>query len=1051
MSQKPPFVTGTEFPDDASRQALERAWAVPESEHVPQLLGAVGLNEAERSRIEKLAVGLVERVRKRSEHQGAMEAFMREYDLSSEEGVVLMCLAEALLRIPDNDTAEELISDKLSEANWEAHLGKSESLFVNASTWGLMLTGRMVRVGRSARRDVGSVLARLANKSGEPVVRLAIRQAMRIMGHQYVMGREIESAMERSRNKSNRRYRYSFDMLGEAALTAADARRYRDSYANAIDAIGQAAAGSDIFDAPSISVKLSALHPRYEMAQRERIMEELVPTLRELAVRAREAGIALTVDAEEAARLMLQLDVFAAVLADQQLAGWDGFGIALQAYLRRGWAAIDWLAGLARNTGHRIPIRLVKGAYWDTEIKLAQVEGHADYPVFTRKPNSDVSYLACARRLLELRDEFYPQFASHNAHTIAAVNQMAGEREDFEYQRLHGMGADLYEEVLDSGEFNGHCRVYAPVGDHRDLLPYLVRRLLENGANSSFVNRIVDEKLPPHEVVSDPIELVERFDRFSHPRIPLPIDIFGGQRRNSQGINFDAESEQKKLAAQMSGFCSRHWKAGPVGARELKSLETLEIRSPADQDDVVGSVAVADPECAGHAVDAALKAQPDWDAMPAVRRAECLERMAGLLEENRAELMALCVREAGKALIDSINEVREAGDFCRYYAQMARRHFAEPEVLPGPTGEHNELSLHGKGVFVCISPWNFPVAIFTGQVAAALASGNAAIAKPAEQTPLLAARVVELFFEAGIPRGVLELMPGDGRVGAALTSDPRIAGVAFTGSTETARIINRTLAGREGPLATLIAETGGQNAMIVDSSALAEQVVADVIHSAFLSAGQRCSALRVLYLQQDVADHMLEMLSGAMQELKLGWPGMLATDIGPVIDRAQLEMLEKHAERMEREAQPIARVPEPKGVGDGFWFAPRAYELDSMDQLEGEVFGPILHVVRYRARDFDRVIDQINATGYGLTAGCHSRIDKVQQHVIRNVHAGNAYVNRNMTGAVVGVQPFGGEGLSGTGPKAGGPNYLQRFAVERTRTINTAAVGGNASLMVLSD
>jgi len=1051
MSQKAPFVKHMQVPDDAPRRALERGWAVPESAHVPHLLEAIGLDETDRSRIEQLAVALVERVRKRSEHQGAMEAFMREYDLSSEEGVVLMCLAEALLRIPDNDTAEALISDKLSEANWEAHLGKSESLFVNASTWGLMLTGRVVRVGRSVRRDVGSVLARLANKSGEPVVRLAIRQAMRIMGHQYVIGREIESAMERSRNKSNRRFRYSFDMLGEAALTAADARRYRDSYAEAIDAIGQAAGDSNIFDAPSISVKLSALHPRYEMAQRERVMQELVPILTELAVRARNAGIALTVDAEEAARLMLQLDVFAAVLADNQLAGWDGFGLALQAYLRRGWSAIDWLAELARTTGHRIPVRLVKGAYWDTEIKLAQVEGHADYPVFTRKPNSDVSYLACARRLLDLRDAFYPQFASHNAHTIAAINQLAGQREDFEYQRLHGMGADLYEEVLDSSEFNGHCRVYAPVGDHRDLLPYLVRRLLENGANSSFVNRIVDEKLPPREVVSDPIELVERFEQFSHPRIPLPVNIFGGQRRNSRGINFDSESEQQNLAEQMSAFRSARWKAGPAGNRDLKSVKTAEICSPADHDDLVGSVALADPECAGHAVDAALKAQPDWDATPAVQRAECLERMADLLEENRAELMALCVREAGKTLIDGINEVREAADFCRYYAQMARRHFAEPEVLPGPTGEHNEISLHGKGVFVCISPWNFPVAIFTGQVAAALLAGNAAIAKPAEQTPLLAARVVELFFRAGIPQGALQLMPGDGRVGAALTSDPRVAGVAFTGSTETARTINRTLAEREGPLATLIAETGGQNAMIVDSSALAEQVVADVIHSAFLSAGQRCSALRVLYLQRDVADHMLEMLSGAMQELVVGWPGVLNTDIGPVIDDNQLEMLEKHAERMEREARPIARVPDPAGVGTGFWFAPRAYELDSMDLLEGEVFGPILHVVRYRARDLDHVIDRINATGYGLTAGCHSRIDKVQQHVLARLHAGNAYVNRNMTGAVVGVQPFGGEGLSGTGPKAGGPNYLQRFAVERTRTINTAAVGGNASLMVLSD
>ena len=1051
MSHDTPFVTRTEYPADPTRRALERAWAVPESEHVPVLLDNVGLDDADRGHVETLAVDLVERVRRRSEHQGAMEAFMREYDLSSEEGVVLMCLAEALLRIPDNETAEKLISDKLSEANWESHLGKSESLFVNASTWGLMLTGRMVKVGQSAKRDVRSVLARLANKSGEPVVRLAIRQAMRIMGHQYVMGRDIKSAMERSRTKANKRYRYSFDMLGEAALTAADAGRYRDAYARAIDAIGRAAEGSDIFDAPSISVKLSALHPRYETAQRERVMAELVPVLRDLALRARSNGIALTVDAEEAARLMLQLDVFAAVLGDDQLDGWDGFGLALQVYLKRGWAAIDWLAELARSTGHRIPIRLVKGAYWDTEIKLTQLDGFDDYPVFTRKPNTDISYLACAGRVLKLRDEFYPQFATHNAHTICAINRLAGDRDDFEYQRLHGMGRDLYEEVLDSGEFNGHCRVYAPVGDHRDLLPYLVRRLLENGANSSFVNRIVDEKLPAREVVSDPVGIVEGFDRFSHPKIPLPADIFAGQRRNSSGINFAAESQQKELAGQMSDYRDCRWTAAPAGADGLATGETVETRSPADREDVVGSVTLADPAAAESAVDNALRAQPAWDATPAGQRAECLERMADLLEEHRAELMALCVREAGKTLIDGINEVREAADFCRYYAQMARRHFAQPEVLAGPTGEHNELSLHGKGVFVCISPWNFPVAIFTGQVAAALAAGNAAIAKPAEQTPLLAARAIELFYEAGIPRGVLQMLPGDGRVGAALTADPRIAGVAFTGSTETARAINRKLAERDGPIATLIAETGGQNAMIVDSSALAEQVVRDVIHSSFLSAGQRCSALRILYIQRDVAERVLEMLAGAMQELAIGWPGRLATDIGPVIDRGQLDMLRRHAERMEREARPIAQVPEPVDAGEGFWFAPRAFELESIEQLEGEVFGPILHVVRYRARDLDRVIDEINASGYGLTVGCHSRIDKVQQHVINNVHAGNAYVNRNMTGAVVGVQPFGGEGLSGTGPKAGGPNYLQRFAVERTRTINTAAVGGNASLMVLSD
>ncbi|MDT8449477.1 MAG: bifunctional proline dehydrogenase/L-glutamate gamma-semialdehyde dehydrogenase PutA [Wenzhouxiangellaceae bacterium] len=1054
MSPKPPkhdFVSGIEFPGGSERVALEKAWSVAEDELVPHLLGQVGLDRAARREVETLAVTLVERVRERSEQHGAMEAFMREYDLSSEEGVVLMCLAEALLRIPDTETAEELIADKLSEANWESHLGKSESVLVNASTWGLMLTGRLVRVSNSARRDVRSVLARIASKSGEPVVRLAIRQAMRIMGHQYVMGRTIADALERADRKENRRYRYSFDMLGEAALTAADAERYRNAYAGAIDSIGASFDGDDIFDAPSISVKLSALHPRYEPGKRERVLDELVPVVTDLALRARAAGIALTVDAEEAVRMMLQLDVFAAVLADERLDGWDGFGLALQAYLKRGWVAIDWLAALARRTGHRIPIRLVKGAYWDSEIKLSQVEGHDDYPVFTRKPNTDVSYLACASRLLELRDEFYPQFASHNAHSISAINRLAGGREDFEYQRLHGMGRDLYEEVLDGDSFQGHCRVYAPVGNHQDLLPYLVRRLLENGANTSFVNRIVDERLPAREVVSDPIALVERFDRYRHPRIPLPVDLYGEQRRNSEGVNFASEIEQAELARAMNEFRAHAWRCAPVGPGDLAASESADAVSPADRSDIVGRVEAAEEAAAPIAVEAALAAQPDWDRTPGGRRAEILERMAALLEDNRAELMALCVREGGKSLLDGIAEVREAADFCRYYAQMTRRHFAGPEVLPGPTGEHNEISLHGKGVFVCISPWNFPLAIFTGQLAAAMAAGNAAIAKPAEQTPLIAARAVELFREAGVPDGVLQLMPGDGRLGAALTKDPRIAGVAFTGSVEVAHIINRTLAAREGPLATLIAETGGQNAMIVDSSALPEQVVRDVIQSAFHSAGQRCSALRVLYVQQDVADHVLEMLAGAMRELVVGWPGRLATDVGPIIDADQLGMLERHAARMDRDARLIARARDPEGQPDGFWFPPRAYEIDSIDDLEGEVFGPVLHVVRYRARDLDRVIDAINSTGYGLTAGCHSRIDKVQRHVIHSIRAGNAYVNRNMTGAVVGVQPFGGEGLSGTGPKAGGPNYLQRFALERTRTINTAAVGGNASLMVLSE
>jgi RHH-type proline utilization regulon transcriptional repressor/proline dehydrogenase/delta 1-pyrroline-5-carboxylate dehydrogenase len=1045
------FVVKAVPEDDSQTRSLDSAWYADETEHVKFLLSETGLDRQDRERVNQRALDLVKAVRERSRDAGAMEAFMREYDLSSEEGVVLMCLAEALLRIPDNDTAEKLISDKLSDADWESHLGKSDSLFVNASTWGLMLTGRLVRVGSSKKRDIGSTVARIANRSGEPVVRLAIRQAMRIMGHQYVMGRNIKSALERSRKKANRRFRYSFDMLGEAALTADDAARYRKAYEDAIRAIGSATDDDSVFSAPSISVKLSALHPRYEHAKEQRVLAELVPVLLDLARLAKDQGIALTVDAEEADRLMLSLNVFAKVLDDPALAGWDGFGLALQAYQKRAWAAIDWLAERARSSQHRIPVRLVKGAYWDTEIKISQVEGLPGYPVFTRKVNTDLSYLACARKLLSMPDQFYPQFATHNAHTIAAISELAGTRSDYEYQRLHGMGKELYDEVLDQDSYNGACRVYAPVGNHKDLLPYLVRRLLENGANTSFVNRIVDEKLPPEEVVTDPIAEVEALERIPHPRIPQPADIFGADRRNSAGINFAQNQTLQKLADEMNQHGARRWKAHALGKGARSAQTAEEIHAPAHTGDVVGEIFWADPVCVEEVVGNAVAAQPAWDRLGATERADILDRIADALEDNRSELMALCAREAGKTLRDGIAEVREAADFCRYYAAQARTHMAAPTTLTGPTGEHNQISLHGRGVLVCISPWNFPLAIFTGQVAAALVAGNAVIAKPAEQTPLIAQRAVELMQQAGVPEDVLYCLPGGGKLGAALTRDSRIAGVVFTGSTDTARIINRTLAARDTALATLIAETGGQNAMIVDSSALPEQVVRDVIQSAFLSAGQRCSAMRILFVQTDVADHVLKMLAGAMKELTIGNPGLLENDVGPVIDQAQLEMLQNHVRRMEKEGRLVARAPVPEGLPPGHWLAPAAFEIDSINQLEGEVFGPILHVIRYRSRDLDRVIDQINNTGYGLTLGVHSRIDRTQQYIASRVTVGNAYVNRNMTGAVVGVQPFGGEGLSGTGPKAGGPHYLFRLCTERTLTVNTAAVGGNASLLALSD
>ena len=1055
MSAQPDFdFLAAEMPDgDPLRDAINRHYHADEASLVEQLLADAGLEPRAAARVQQRAQELVRRVRARKEEQGALEAFMQQYDLSSEEGVVLMCLAEALLRVPDDETAEKLIADKLGDADWESHLGRSSSILVNAGTWGLMLTGKLVQLGSDTRRDIRAALKRLDNRSGEPLVRTAIRQAMRIMGHQYVMGRTIEEALERADRKDNRRYRYSFDMLGEAALTEPDARRYLAAYRKAIESLGKDRGEVDIFAADSISVKLSALHPRYEYEQRDRVLAELAPRVLELARLARELDIPLTVDAEEADRLLLSLDVFAAVLRDPALQGWNGLGLAVQAYQKRAGPVLDWLARLARDTGHRIPVRLVKGAYWDTEIKHAQVEGHDGYPVFTRKANTDVSYLACARKLLADRQAFYPQFATHNAHTIAAIAEMAGDRLDFEYQRLHGMGEDLYGEVLDAGDYPSACRVYAPVGSHEDLLPYLVRRLLENGANTSFVNRIVDERLPVEEVAEDPVEKVRATRPIPHPAIPLPRHLYGPARKNSRGVNLADELEFRTLAAAMQSHADARWEGGPLVApgvtAEAGAAEP--VTNPATPNATVGQVRNAGADMVDQALAGAQSAADGWDRVPAAERAAMLERTADLLEEHLPEFMALAAREAGKTVHDAVAEVREAVDFCRYYAMQARTLFGPPLQLPGPTGELNQLSLHGRGVFACISPWNFPLAIFTGQVAAALAAGNAVIAKPAEQTPLIAHRAVQLLHEAGVPREVLQFLPGDGAtVGARLTSDPRVDGVAFTGSTETARLIAQSLAARDAPLASLIAETGGQNAMLVDSSALPEQVVKDVIGSAFLSAGQRCSALRVLFVQRDIADRLTEMLAGAMQELVVGDPALLVTDIGPVIDADALATLEAHAARMENEGRLLARVPLPRGL-TGHFFAPCAFEIDGIERLEREVFGPVLHVVRYRARDLDQVIDAINATGYGLTLGVHSRIERTQEYIASRVRVGNCYINRTMTGAVVGVQPFGGEGLSGTGPKAGGPHYLLRFATERTLTVNTAAVGGNASLLAMDD
>jgi len=1030
-----------------ARRRMSEAYHRDEAEAVAELIRIAELDSASKQAVHALALDLVKRVRAKKDAQSAVESFMRQYDLSSDEGVLLMCVAEALLRIPDAETADKLISDKLGEADWAAHQGKSDSMFVNAGTWGLMLTGKIVKLADDTKKNFSGALRRLIGRAGEPMVRTAVRQAMKIMGHQFVMGRTIQEALARARDKDNRAYRHSYDMLGESAFTAADAERYFVAYQKAIDAIGESGPYADLSAGPSISVKLSALHPRYEKAKQARVMAELTPKVLQLAQLAKRRGIAMTIDAEEADRLELSLDIIEQVYADPSLDGWTGFGLAVQAYQKRAVHVIDELAELAKRVGRRLCVRLVKGAYWDSEVKRAQIDGHVGYPVFTRKHNTDLSYLACARRLFAHGDLFYPQFATHNAQTIACIHTMA-KGQVFEFQRLHGMGADLYAEVIPAERLNAPCRIYAPVGSHEDLLPYLVRRLLENGANTSFVNRIVDESIPPEALIEDPIELAKATEPKAHPRIALPINVYGSARHNSRGINFASDVELSKLAKECNAAAARKWRAEPLVPGLQASGPTHAVSNPSDRRQIVGDVQYADSGMLEHAIAQAVRSQAAWNQQPVELRAQALERAADLLEERRAEFMTLCTLEAGKTLADGIAEVREGADFCRYYAQQARRELSEARALVGPTGESNHLCLHGRGVFVCISPWNFPLAIFLGQVVAALVTGNSVLAKPAEQTCLIAYQAVKLLHEAGIPAAVLQYLPGEGAtIGAALTRDPRIAGVCFTGSTETARAINRTLADRDAPIATLIAETGGQNALFADSSALPEQVVRDVISSAFGSAGQRCSAARILVVQDDIADKVLHLLAGAMDELALGDPANLATDIGPVIDDKARASLQAHITAMTRDAKLIKALATGEAHAHGSFVPPHTFEIQNLAQLKREQFGPILHVLRFKSRELDSVIDQLNALGYGLTMGIHSRIDATIKHISQRVRAGNCYVNRNMIGAVVGVQPFGGEGLSGTGPKAGGPHYLHRFVSERTLTINTAAVGGNASLL----
>ena len=1041
------------------RRALREDSLADETAVVRRLTAEAKLDAAACDRIAARARQLVEAVRRSRVRQGGIDAFLHEYELSSKEGVVLMCLAEAMLRVPDAFTVDKLIADKLGTAEWQNHLGKSESLFVNASTWALMLTGRVVRLEEGDRSDLGGFLRRLVHRSGEPVIRTAVREAMRILGRQFVMGRSISEALGRARELEGQGYRYSYDMLGEAARTAADAERYYESYAAAIRAIGQAGAGRAVNEGPGISVKLSALHPRYEFGQRARVLGELVPRLRALAAMAAEQNMGFCVDAEEADRLDLSLEVLEAVACDPALKDWQGFGLAIQAYQKRCARLVDWLAALSGRAKRRLNVRLVKGAYWDTEIKLAQEQGLEGYPVFTRKVSTDVSYLACASKLLADPQAFYPQFATHNAHTLAAVLDMAGNRpagDSFEFQRLHGMGEALYEEIVGPDKLAVPCRIYAPVGSHEDLLAYLVRRLLENGANSSFVNRIQDEALPLEEIVADPVAKAERLDPVPHPRIPLPRHLFegveAGARLNSAGLDLADPLAVAELGQAMQRHAATPWQAAPLLGGFAQAGAARPVLDPADHRRQVGEAVWATPEMADKALARAEAAAADWDALGAEARARILRRIADLYEENHTELMALAVREAGKTVGDALAEVREAVDFCRYYAARGAEIFADSQRMPGPTGERNELRHAGRGVFLCISPWNFPLAIFTGQIVAALMAGNAVLAKPAEQTGLMAAAAVRLMQRAGVPGEVLQLLPGDGAaLGGRLVKDARVGGVAFTGSVETGQAINRALAARDGAVVPLIAETGGQNAMIVDSTALPEQVVQDVLVSGFQSAGQRCSALRVLFLQEEVAGRTLEMLAGAMAELRVGDPGLLSTDVGPVIDEEARDLLIGHDKAMTNDGQLIARTPLGPDTEEGTFVAPAAFEIDSLNRLQSEVFGPFVHVVRYQANRLDRVVEAINASGYGLTLGIHSRIDSTVDYVIRRARVGNAYVNRNMIGAVVGVQPFGGEGLSGTGPKAGGPNYLKRFAVERVVSIDTTAAGGNASLMSLEE
>lgn len=1012
---------------------------------VGELLSLLSWDDTRRKTVQEQASGLVEALRKRKAKTGELETFLQQFPLNSPEGLSLMSLAEALLRIPDSATADALIKDKIAAADWlmaAGSDGKSGNWMTKAAGFGLSLT----------QKTLGGKLSGV----GQPIVREAIIQAIRILGRQFVLGQTMEKAAQRSKTYAKKGYRFSYDMLGEGARTMPDAQRYFEAYKNAIEYMG-AAQDKNKERPDGISVKLSALHPRYEYANRDQCVPYLSEKLIDLCRTAKKFGMALTVDAEEVDRLELSLEIIEHVLKCEDLAGWDGFGLAVQAYQKRCFVLIDYLYGLAQEYGRKIRVRLVKGAYWDTEIKRAQVMGLSDYPVFTRKANTDVSYLVCAQKLLGYQDHIFPMFATHNAHTMVAIMTMA-QNKSYELQRLHGMGEGLYD-VLLAQHPNVPVTIYAPVGSHEDLLPYLVRRLLENGANSSFVNKLLNPNEPIETVVEDPVEMVRGFESVRHPGILLPYDLFRDELPSGQGMRVNSAGMDATDPVQVNPVLSAIQKnhdapeiGSLIGGCLNKTSTIKDSVNPAHTDQIVAHVHQGDATVVDEAFTVAKAAFAGWSKTPATDRAAALEKFADLLEKNHLDLMAVLSREAGKTIEDAHDEIREAVDFARYYAARGRIEFDENgQVLPGPTGEKNTISLHGRGVFVCISPWNFPLAIFTGQIVAALMAGNAVIAKAADQTSLIAYKTVQLMHEAGIPADAINLVMGRGSViGNALTAHPDVAGVAFTGSTEVARLINKNLAEKPGPIVPFIAETGGQNAMIVDSSALAEQVVDDVIRSAFGSAGQRCSALRILCVQDEIADKVTSMLRGAMEQLSVGDPGLLSTDVGPVIDDGARQELLDHRKKLDGLGALIYEILLDKTlISQGSFFAPCVFEIEDIGQLDREVFGPVLHVVRFKREGLGDLIDQINTTGYGLTFGVHSRVESFQQEIAHRIKVGNVYVNRSMIGAVVGVQPFGGQGLSGTGPKAGGPRYLHRFALEKTISIDTTASGGNTSLVMM--